>query len=132
MFLSSLGTEGSRIIVLYLITKLPWPNLLAYSTYFFRVLPVFIVSLQIYGQLFAKVLTLSSSRYWTCLNMAIKFHHAMNFNAVVNSIYSQVCSVLTHVWFYFYKSSFNFSLMLELANTGCRVFKSLLKPLLTY
>ena len=56
---------------------------------------VFIVNLQVYGQLFAKVLTLS--RFWT-LHMAIKFYHAMNFNAFVNSaIYPQVWSILIQV-----------------------------------
>ena len=83
------------MIAFYLIINLPQPHFLAYSIRFFQVLPV---NLQVYSQVLAKVLTLS--RFWTCLQMAMamKFDHAVNFNAVVNfAICSQVRNVLIHV-----------------------------------
>lgn len=59
----------------------------------------FTVILQGYGQLLAKVLTLS--RFWTCLHMAMKFYYAVNFNAVVNFAIFFSCSTASLQFFHF-------------------------------
>lgn len=87
----------------------------------------FIVSLQVYDQLFAKVLTLS--RFWTSLHMAMKFYHAMSFNAVVNSaIYSQVCNALysSLIFWWLLHIKFQFLLNMWIRKLGWKIYNCFL------
>lgn len=86
----------------------------------------FTVNLQVCSKLLVKVLTLS--KFWTCLHTAMKFLSCCEFQCSCQLCYLFLglqCPY-SHVIFCCYESISNFSIIVELENTGCKVFNFLL------